>query len=78
MDLAAVLTLQVAAFLQTEADAPRCAARWALIPGPGHGRDTFAEAAARLAAAEKPVVVGALNQPGYVALWSIAALDETE
>ncbi|HEU6451995.1 MAG TPA: hypothetical protein VFT57_11280 [Gemmatimonadaceae bacterium] len=78
MDPAAVLTLQVAAYLQTEADAPRSAARWALIPGPGRGRDTFGEAAARLAAAEKPLVIGALNQPGFVALWPIAALGDTE
>ena len=78
MDPAAALTLQVVAFLQTEPDAPRCATRWAFIPGPGRGTDTFAEAAARLAAVEKPLVVGALNQPGYVALWRVSALPEPE
>jgi hypothetical protein len=49
--------------VQADADAPRSAARWALIPGPGRGADTFAEAAARLASLEKPTVVGALS-PG--------------
>jgi hypothetical protein len=78
VDPAAALTLHVAAFLQTEADAPRSAARWALVPGPGRGADTFAGAAARLAALPKPLVVGALNQPGYVAVWPAAALAEPE
>jgi hypothetical protein len=78
MDLAAELTLQIAAFLQTDPDAPRSAARWAFVPGPGRGADTFAEAAARLAALDKPVVVGALDQPGYLALWAPAALAAAE
>lgn len=78
MDVAAELTLQIASFLQTESDAPRSPARWVFVPGPGPRARTFAEAAACLAAIDKPVVVGALNQPGCVALWQAAALDETE
>jgi hypothetical protein len=78
VDTAAALTLQIAAFLQTTPEAPHSAARWAFVPGPGRGADTFAEAVARLAALEKPVVVGALNQPGYVALWRAATCEEGE
>jgi hypothetical protein len=66
VEAAAALTLHIAALLQTGPDVPRSAARWAFVPGPGRGTDTFDEAAARLAAFEKPVVIGALNQPGYL------------
>lgn len=78
MDPAAALTLQIACFLQASEEAPRSPRHWALIPGPGRGVDTFASAAARLAALEKPVVVGALDEPGYVAVWRPDALDFAE
>jgi hypothetical protein len=78
MDPGAELTLQIACFLQSEPEAPCSAARWALVPGPGRGEATFAEAAARLAGLEKPLVVGALDHPGYVAVWRASALDDGE
>ena len=78
MDLGAVLTLQIVSFLQTDAERPCSAARWAFVPGPGSSRDTFAEAVARLAAVEKPVVIGALTHPGYVALWRRSAIEASE
>ncbi|MDP1858692.1 MAG: hypothetical protein Q8K82_08475 [Gemmatimonadaceae bacterium] len=78
MDGAAELTLQIASFLQTEPEAPRSPARWAFVPGPGQGRYTFAEAAVCLAAIDKPVVIGVLNQPGYLALWRAVGLEAAE
>jgi hypothetical protein len=78
MDPAAELTLQIASFLQSEPDTPASAARWAFVPGPGRGADTFGAAVARLAALEKPLVVGVLNHPGYLAVWRPSALGEGE
>jgi hypothetical protein len=78
VDPGAELTLQIVCFLQSEPDAPASPARWALVPGAGGGADTFAEAAARLAALDKPVVVGALNFPGFVAVWRTTALEASE
>lgn len=77
-DRAAELTLQIACFLQASDDAPSSPRHWALIPGPGRGADTFAEAARRLSALPKPLVVGALDHPGYVAVWRPDALDAAE
>jgi hypothetical protein len=57
---------------------PRSAREWLLVPGYGGGPGTFAQTAARLAALAKPVVVGALNQPGYVAVWRPGAFDSYE
>ena len=78
MDVAAVLTLQIASFLQSDAEVPRSPCRWGLVPGFGRGEATFAEAAAHLAQLEKPIVVGALDHPGFVALWRLSALNEAE
>jgi hypothetical protein len=48
----------------------------ALVPAHG-GPDTFARTAARVATLDKPVVVGALSHPGYVAVWRPDAFDAT-
>lgn len=76
MDLKATLTLQIACFLQADASAPTSASQWALVPGPGNGFLSFAEAAAHLSAIPKPVMIGALNFPGHLALWGPSVLDE--
>jgi hypothetical protein len=78
MDLGAALALQIICFLQTDAEHPCSAVQWAFVPGPGRGRDTFPDAVARLAVIEKPVVIGALAHPGYVALWRRSAIDAAE
>jgi hypothetical protein len=79
---AARLTLQVAAFLQSEPEAPRSASRWAFAPSPnpwpGGAGCTFAEAAAYLESLAKPIIVGALNHPGLIAVWRATALDTSE
>ena len=71
----AELALQIVCFLQTESGVPCSATQWAFVPGPGRGRDTFADAVTRLAEIEKPVVIGALVHPGYVAVWRRSAID---
>ena len=78
MSTAAELTLQITCFLQSDEAAPRSPREWVLIPGHGRGTDGFAGAAARLAALPKPVVVGALDHPGYVAVWRPDAFDDAE
>lgn len=78
MDTAADLTLQIICFLQADSEPPCSAVRWAFVPGPGRGRLTYAEAAAHLATMEKPIVIGALAHPGYVALWRPSAIDDNE
>ena len=79
---AATLTLQIAAFLQSEPGSPRSAARWAFVPPPvpsiGWKGYTFSEAADYLNAIEKPIMVGALNHPGCLAIWRPAALNQAE
>ena len=59
--LGAELALQIVCFLQTDSGVPCSATQWAFVPGPGRGRDTFAEAATRLAEIEKPVISGNLR-----------------
>ena len=76
MDRAAELTLQIACFLQASDEAPSSPREWLLIPGPRV--DGFAGTTARLAALTKPVVVGALDHPGYVAVWRADGLDDAE
>jgi hypothetical protein len=79
---AATLTLQIAAFLQSEAVASRSAARWTFIPSPrpwpGGEGFTFADAVEYLNSLEKPVVIGALNHPGTIAVWKPSALEAAE
>jgi hypothetical protein len=79
---AATLTLQIAAFLQSEPVAPRSAARWMFVPSarpwPGGGGFTFAEAAAYLNDLDKPVIIGALNHPGAIAVWRPSVLNPAE
>ena len=76
------LTLQVAAFLQSEPEAPRSASRWAFAPSPrpwpGGSGCTFAEAAEYLDSLAKPIIIGALNHPGLIAVWRTTALDPGE
>ncbi|MDF1503637.1 hypothetical protein [Roseisolibacter sp. H3M3-2] len=78
MSSAAALTLQIACFLQTDDAAPASPREWVLVPGIGGGVLTFDGAAARLDALEKPVVVGALDHPGYLAVWRPGAVDDAE
>jgi hypothetical protein len=79
---AATLTLQVAAFLQSEPSSPRSAVRWAFVPPPvpsiSWGGYTFGEAVDYLNSIAKPIIVGALNHPGAVAVWQPAALGQVE
>jgi hypothetical protein len=78
VDVPAELTLQIACFLQSDGEVPTSPREWFLVPGHGGRPGTFAAAAARLAALPKPVVVGALDQPGYVAVWRPDALEAGE
>jgi hypothetical protein len=48
------------------------------LPWPGGPGCTFAEAAAYLDQIPKPVVVGALNHPGCIAVWRPPSLDPAE
>ena len=79
---AATLTLQIAAFLQSEPSAPRSAVRWAFVPPPVPSISwmgyTFSEAVDYLTTIEKPIIVGALNHPGCLAIWRPSALSQSE
>lgn len=78
MNTAVDLALQIACFLQADDATPSSPRQWVLVPGHGGGTDSYAGAAARLEALEKPVVLGALDQPGYVAVWRPSAFDQAE
>jgi hypothetical protein len=78
MDPVAELTLHIVCFLQGRPENPRSPREWVLIPGHGGGPASFPETAKRLAALEKPVLVGALNQPGYVAVWLPRDFDDAQ
>ena len=78
MDAGANLTLQMTCYLQADEDVPSCPRVWALVPGHGGRPGGFAAAVASLAALAKPVGVGALNQPGYVAVWRPDGFDDAE
>ena len=79
---AAHLTLQVVSFLQSEQEVPRSPIGWTFVPTrvpwPGGSGYSSSEAAKYLEALPKPVLVGALNHPGLLAVWTAAALDPTE
>ena len=75
---AAELTLQIIDYLQSDPDAPRPVRQWVFVPGPGRGLATLAEAAEQLSGVETPLVVGALEHAGYVALWRPSAIGEAE
>jgi hypothetical protein len=76
MDLAAELTLQIARFLQTRAEAPRAPLEWGFVPGPE--RYSYGQAREALTNAEKPIVLGVLHHPGYLARWRAQTLDVGE
>ena len=78
MDKAAELTLQIVCYLQGQPDSPRSPREWVLIPGYGRGPAPFPEAIKRLGKLEKPLLIGALSQPGYVAVWLSHQLDSDQ
>jgi hypothetical protein len=76
VDVAAELTMWIAQYLQTGAEAPRSALQWVFVPSPR--RRSYVEAREWLATAPKPAVVGVLHQLGHLGNWRMAALDEDE
>lgn len=79
---AAELTLQVVTFLQSEHAATRYPTIWTFVPTrqrwPGGPGLSTREAAEYLDGLPKPILVGALNHPGLLALWTPDALESTE
>ena len=78
MNSATDLALQIACFLQADDATPSSPREWTLISAHGRGLESYAGVAARLDALAKPVVLGALDQPGYLAVWRLNAFDEAE
>lgn len=79
---AAEPTLQIVAFLQSDPTAPQSIERWHFVPAarpwPGGPEFTTAEAATYLAAIDKPIIIGALDHPGQVAVWRLTSLDPAD
>lgn len=70
---AAELALQIITYLQGDSSGSRPIDHWHFVPSarpwPGGPPFTTAEATAHLAAMDKPMIIGALNEPGMIAVW---------